>query len=189
MINSTNPLQAPLIDFRTMTDPIDFDLVVASTLMNRIIMSQATMKVLGPKEAAPFGNDKTGEDELRKILAGVAEPSSAHQCCTAAMMPKELGGVVDPDMKVYDVKGLRVIDTSYWPMVLTAAPTATTYASAEKVGVLRTYLAAAESRLERCFGYNADKHNTDCRCHQEGVLARKFWQHVSRNTRLDTLPT
>jgi len=34
---------------------------------------------------------------------------------------------------VYNVKGLRVIDTSSWPMVLTAAPTVTTYASGEKV--------------------------------------------------------
>lgn len=136
VINSTNPLQVPLIDFRSMTDPVDFDLVAASTLMNRKIMSQETMKVLGPKEAAPFGEEITNEEQLRRVLAGVAEPSSAHQCCTAAMMPKELGGVVDPDMKVYDVEGLRVIDTSYWPMVLTAAPTATTYASGEKVCVL-----------------------------------------------------
>ncbi|KAM7216524.1 oxygen-dependent choline dehydrogenase [Rhypophila decipiens] len=132
-INSTDPLQVPSIDFRTMTDPIDFDLVVSSTLMNRKIMSQPTMKRLGPNEAAPFGIKITGEEELKKVLAGVVEPSSAHQCCTAAMMPKKLGGVVDADMKVYDVQGLRVIDTSFWPIVLTAAPTATTYASGEKI--------------------------------------------------------
>ncbi|KAK3386440.1 hypothetical protein B0H63DRAFT_467790 [Podospora didyma] len=132
-INSTNPLLVPLIDPQTMVDPIDVDLIVASTLKNRQIMMQPMMKVLGPEEASPFGNHITDEAELKRILAGVVEPSSAHQCCTAAMMPKNLGGVVDPDMKVYDVKGVRVIDTSYWPMVLTSAPTATTYASGEKV--------------------------------------------------------
>jgi len=132
-INTTNPLDNPLIDFRTLTDPTDFDLVVASFLKNRDIMSQPTMAILGPEEQAPFGNNITDVDELKEILKSVVEPSSAHECCTAAMMPKERGGVVNPQMRVYDVEGLRVIDVSYWPMVLTAAPTATTYASGEKV--------------------------------------------------------
>ncbi|KAK3686200.1 hypothetical protein B0T22DRAFT_467490 [Podospora appendiculata] len=132
-INSSNPLLVPLIDPQTLVDPIDFDLVVAAFLKNRHIMTQPSMSILGSAEAAPFGNSITDEAQLKAILAGVVEPSSAHQCCTAAMMPKKLGGVVDPDMKVYDVKGLRVIDTSYWPMVLSAAPTTTTYASGEKV--------------------------------------------------------
>ncbi|KAK3328638.1 hypothetical protein B0T19DRAFT_462299 [Cercophora scortea] len=132
-INSSNPLQVPLINPQTLFDPIDFDLVVAAFLKNRNIMTQPSMSVLGSAEAAPFGNSITDEAQLKSILAGVVEPSSAHQCCTAAMMPKRLGGVVDSDMKVYEVKGLRVIDTSYWPMVLSAAPTATTYASGEKV--------------------------------------------------------
>ena len=132
-INSTNPLEPPLIDFQTMVDPADFDLVVAAFLKNRHIMSQPTMAVLGPQEASPFANNIANEAQLKEILRGVVEPSSAHQCGTAAMMPKELGGVVDPQMNVYGVKGLRVIDTSYWPMALTSAPTATTYASGEKV--------------------------------------------------------
>jgi len=137
-VNTTNPLATPVIDFQTLFDPIDFDMVVASFLKNRDIMNQPTMKILGAKEASPYSDDITDPEELKKILAGAAEPSSAHECCTAAMMPKKLGGVVDPNMKVYDVEGLRVIDVSYWPFVLTAAPTATTYASGEKVCQTRT---------------------------------------------------
>lgn len=132
-INSTNPLEPPLIDFQTMVDPVDFDLVVAAFLKNRHIMSQPTMAVLGPQEASPFADKITNEGQLKEILRGVIEPSSAHQSGTAAIMPEELGGVVDPQMNVYGAKGLRVIDTSYWPMALTSAPTATTYASGEKV--------------------------------------------------------
>ncbi|KAK4202779.1 putative GMC oxidoreductase [Triangularia verruculosa] len=132
-IGSTNPLEWPLIDFRTNVDPIDEDLTVASFLKNRHIMSQPSMAALNPLEAAPFSNDITDKEVIKQILRGVTEPSSAHQCCTAAMVPRLLGGVVDPKMKVYGVRGLRVIDTSYWPVVLTAAPTATTYASGEKI--------------------------------------------------------
>ncbi|KAK0712316.1 hypothetical protein B0T21DRAFT_415884 [Apiosordaria backusii] len=132
-INSINPLEWPLIDYRTNVDPTDEDLIVASFLKNRHIMSQPSMAALNPLEAAPFSNNITDKEAIKQILRGVTEPSSAHQCCTAAMMPRILGGVVDPEMKVYGVKGLRVIDTSYWPIVLTAAPTATTYASGEKI--------------------------------------------------------
>lgn len=131
-INSTDPLAHPLIDYRTMADPVDFDLVVAAFLKNRQIMAQPSMRVLNPLELSPFGEGIT-DQELKRVLAGVAEPSAAHQCCTAAMMPRELGGVVNPEMEVYSVTGLRVLDTSFWPVVLTAAPTATTYAAAEKV--------------------------------------------------------
>ncbi|KAK4222134.1 putative GMC oxidoreductase [Podospora fimiseda] len=132
-ISSTNPLAWPVIDFQTFVDPIDQDLVVASFLKNRHIMSQPSMAALNPLEAAPFDNSITDEQTLKAILSGITEPSSAHQCCTAAMMPMDMGGVVDNDMKVYGVKGVRVIDTSFWPMVLTSAPTATTYAVGEKI--------------------------------------------------------
>jgi choline dehydrogenase len=132
-INSTDALAHPLIDFRTMTDPVDTELILAALLKNRDIMSQPTMAVLRPREVSPFGENVIDEDELKRLLAAVVEPSSGHQCCTAAMMPKRLGGVVDENMKVHDVKGLRVIDTSSWPMVLTAGPTATTYAAGEKI--------------------------------------------------------
>ncbi|OHW98815.1 GMC oxidoreductase [Colletotrichum incanum] len=128
-INSTDPLHQPVIDFRTGSDPIDFDLAVALFEKGKEIMSAPAMKVLGPKMAAPYGD---ATREVKRLLAENMTPSNAHSCCTAAMVPKEKGGVVDTEMQVYGTKGLRVIDVSYWPMVLTAAPTATTYASGEK---------------------------------------------------------
>ncbi|KAL0930316.1 choline dehydrogenase [Colletotrichum truncatum] len=130
-INSTDPLAQPVIDFRTASDPIDFDLAAALFEKSKEIMSAPAMKVLGPQMSAPFAG-ATG-DELKELLRANMAPSNAHSCCTAAMVPKEKGGVVDTQMRVYGVKGLRVIDVSYWPMVMTAAPTATTYASGEKI--------------------------------------------------------
>ncbi|KXH32733.1 hypothetical protein CSIM01_04226 [Colletotrichum simmondsii] len=130
-INSTDPLQQPVIDFRTASDPVDFDLAVALFEKGKEIMSAPAMKILGPKMAAPY--DTASKEEMKTLLAANMSPSNAHSCCTAAMVPKDKGGVVDTEMQVYGVKGLRVIDVSYWPMVLTAAPTATTYASGEKI--------------------------------------------------------
>jgi choline dehydrogenase-like flavoprotein len=56
-----------------------------------------------------------------------------HPCCTAAMMPKPKGGVVDKDLKVHGAKGLRVVDMSVLPLVPAAHLSATAYAVGEKV--------------------------------------------------------
>ncbi|EKG11391.1 Glucose-methanol-choline oxidoreductase [Macrophomina phaseolina MS6] len=97
-------------------------------------MAAPDMRVLGPREAAPFGEDITSTEQLKKVFTARMVPTIGHECCTAAMMPRDMGGVVDPQMKVYGVKGLRVVDTSFWPMLLTAPPMGTTYAASEKVG-------------------------------------------------------
>ncbi|KAI8649699.1 GMC-OxRdtase-N domain-containing protein [Fusarium keratoplasticum] len=133
-INSTNPLAQPLVDFRTATDPVDLDLFIALFGKNREIMATPDMQVLGPREAAPFGENVTSTEQLKDIFAARMGVTGGHECCTAAMMPRDMGGVVDPRMKVYGVRGLRVVDTSFWPMLLTAPPLATTYAVGEKVG-------------------------------------------------------
>ena len=150
IINSTNILVAPLVDFRTVTDPTDFDLFISLFKKSREIMNAPSMKILGPKEDLPFSEEITDDATLKEIFSTIMNPTTAHECCTASMRPKKHGGVVDKDMKVYGVKGLRVIDISYWPMVLTAAPTATMYASAEKVRISkRSWRASSTDSLGR----------------------------------------
>jgi choline dehydrogenase len=48
------------------------------------------------------------------------------------MMSRELGGVVDPELKVYGTKNVRVMDGSVIPMQISGHPTATLYAMAER---------------------------------------------------------
>jgi choline dehydrogenase-like flavoprotein len=47
------------------------------------------------------------------------------------MMPRELGGVVDSELKVYGVEGLWVVDASIIPILPAAHTQATVYAVAE----------------------------------------------------------
>ncbi|KAK3391535.1 hypothetical protein B0T20DRAFT_423956 [Sordaria brevicollis] len=132
-INSINPLENPLVNYRTVTDPVDVEVLTALFRKNRELMSAPDMASLGVAEAAPFGEQITSDSELASVFREVIDPSNAHQCCTAAMMPRALGGVVSSEQKVYGVKDLRVADISYWPFQVSAAPTATMYASGEQL--------------------------------------------------------
>ncbi|KAK3367469.1 hypothetical protein B0H63DRAFT_82163 [Podospora didyma] len=132
-IRSTDPLVDPVIDYRTGTDPIDFQVYISLLRKHRQLFAAQAMQVLGPTEVAPFGAQVDTDEEITTVLRDQIQPSNSHQCCTAAMMPRDLGGVVSSEQKVYGVKGLRVADISFWPFEITGAPTATMYASAERV--------------------------------------------------------
>lgn len=55
-----------------------------------------------------------------------------HNCGTAAMLPKEKGGVVDEKLIVYGTKNLRVVDASMFPLIPRGNILSTVYAVAEK---------------------------------------------------------
>ena len=58
--------------------------------------------------------------------------ANSHPLGTAAMMSKELGGVVDGRLRVYGTGNVRVIDASIMPFQVSGHLTSTLYAIAEK---------------------------------------------------------
>jgi choline dehydrogenase len=134
-INSTSILTDPLIDYGALTDPTDLSMLYAIYMKNRELMSTPDIAVLGPIETypAPGTND---EAEIRELIKRTLQPSNAHQCCTAATMKREDGGVVDTENKVYGTERLSVVDASTFPLVPGGGPQASVYAWAEKVSPL-----------------------------------------------------
>ncbi|KAL4771361.1 hypothetical protein BDW60DRAFT_190654 [Aspergillus nidulans var. acristatus] len=59
-----------------------------------------------------------------------------HPVGTASMLPRENGGVVSPELKVYGTKNVRVIDASVLPFQLCGHLQSTLYAVAEKASDL-----------------------------------------------------
>lgn len=58
--------------------------------------------------------------------------SNSHPVGTLAMMPKELGGVVDDKLMVYGTKNVRVVDASVFPFQVSGHLTSTLYALSER---------------------------------------------------------
>lgn len=130
-MNTTSILNAPLVDFGALTDRTDLEILYVIYMKNRELMSALDLSVLGPFETAPAPNVNDREATKKAIKTALA-PSNAHQCCTAAMMGREGGGVVNPEHMVYGKKRLSVVDASIWPLVVGGGPQASVYAGTEK---------------------------------------------------------
>lgn len=80
-----------------------------------------------PNDDGLGGSNAAWRDWLVENFAAVSHPIG-----TAAMMRRELGGVVDGKLKVYDTKNLRVVDASVLPMQVSAHLSGPLYGIAEK---------------------------------------------------------
>lgn len=98
-------------------------------------MAQPSMQILGPTEISP-GANLTTDEQLKTAFRALTIPTNGHACCTLPMMPLKLGGVVNSQLLVHGLQGLRVVDNSIWPITLSGAPSKTVYAAAEKVSFL-----------------------------------------------------
>ncbi|ENH70580.1 Choline dehydrogenase [Fusarium oxysporum f. sp. cubense race 1] len=76
--------------------------------------------------------DTTDHQTLMKHVMGKIS-TERHPSGTAAMMPLEMGGVVDPELKVYGTCSLRIADASIMPLIPSAHLQASAYGIAEKV--------------------------------------------------------
>jgi choline dehydrogenase len=131
-LNKTDHLAQPILDYRTASNPIDFDIHLAHLEYLRRTFDMPTMRRYGAIETYP-GAAKKDAGSLRNHIKDSMTFSFLHPCCTAAMLPKELGGVVGPDLKVHGLKGLRVIDISVLPFLVSSHTSSTAYALGEKV--------------------------------------------------------
>ncbi|KAK0241273.1 aryl-alcohol-oxidase from pleurotus Eryingii [Armillaria nabsnona] len=128
-INSTNPLDPPLIDPNFLSHPQD------------IMAMQYAVEGAQKFVSAPVWKDyiltlTTNITDLAGSIRNEAG-STDHQVSTASMSPVDAGwGVVDPDLKLKRAMGVRVVDASVLPFVPAAHTQAAVYAFAERTADL-----------------------------------------------------
>jgi len=136
-LNQTNPWGEPVIQFNTLMNPIDTEVLLAIIKRQRAFWANPKLAPLGPIEIAPGTQYQTDAEILSVITKnGVLAPTFAHPSGTCAMIPEELGGCVSPELQVYGVKSLSIVDASILPLITGAGLQATMYAVAEKAADL-----------------------------------------------------
>ncbi|TFY61039.1 hypothetical protein EVG20_g7209 [Dentipellis fragilis] len=130
-ITTSDPLVPPAIDPAYFSNPIDLDLMVDAIKFSRKIASTEPYYREGMKFLDPSVEVLDDDEALREWVKNTVE-TIFHPIATASMLPKSDGGVVDPNLKVYGTKNLRVVDASIIPLHQSCHPTATVYGIAEK---------------------------------------------------------
>ncbi|EAU87899.2 aryl-alcohol oxidase [Coprinopsis cinerea okayama7 len=137
-LNSSNPFDNPLIDSGFLTHPYDIE---AYKEGYRMIKRFYELPIWKDRITGPFTIDpdvlSDGEFE-RRVRDELA--SALHPVGTAAMSSgRSRTGVVDPELRVKGVRGLRVVDASAIPYVPAAHTQAPVYILAERaVDIIRS---------------------------------------------------
>ncbi|KAG8831945.1 hypothetical protein FRC17_002316 [Serendipita sp. 399] len=130
-IKSKDPFDDPIVDFGTLQNPIDLDILTEMIKTWRRLLLTPALQTMGPTATSP-ANNITSTTALQAFVCTNLAASLWHPAGTAAMMPRELGGVVGSDLLVYGTSRLSVIDASILPICPSTHITSTIYAVAEK---------------------------------------------------------
>jgi choline dehydrogenase len=115
-LRSTNPFDLPLANPNFYMEPADLENLIDSIEQVRHIGAQPALTSVVKGEARP-GQDLTSREQLRQY-ARATTTSSYHPSGTAKMGVDNLA-VVDPELRVHGVEGLRVADLSVIPTLTT----------------------------------------------------------------------
>lgn len=130
-LRSADPRDKPVIRFNYMSHPDDWAEMRACVRLTREIFQQPAFAPWRGREIQP-GADCISDEAIDAFIADHVE-SALHPSCTCKMgAPSDPMAVVDPELRVIGVEGLRVIDSSVMPSITTGNLNAPTIMIGEK---------------------------------------------------------
>jgi choline dehydrogenase len=111
-ITSSDPRRPPAINFNFLSSPIDAELTARAVRIARAIMTAPSLADLRITEIAP-GSSQTTDDEILDWVRRAAE-TTYHPVGTCKMGSDAMA-VVDAQLRVHGIAGLRVADASIMP--------------------------------------------------------------------------
>ena len=127
---SRDPRKHPSILFNYMSTEQDWQEFRDGIRLTREIMNQPALDPFRGRELSP-GLDKQSDAELDAFVREHAE-TAFHPSCSCKMGEDDMA-VVDGQGRVHGMQGLRVVDASIMPLIITGNLNATTIMMAEKI--------------------------------------------------------
>ena len=130
-LKSADPHDKPKIVFNYMSHPDDWTEMRACVRLTREIFQQPAFAPFRGREIQP-GADCVTDAQIDAFIAEHVE-SALHPSCTCKMgSPRDPMAVVDPELRVIGVQGLRVVDSGVMPSITTGNLNAPTIMIGEK---------------------------------------------------------
>ncbi len=133
LLRSSDPRQPPAIHANYLSEPFDLEMMLECIHHSREILSQPAFRPFRAHEIQP-GGEVTDRDRLIDFIRNKAE-SIYHPVGTCKMGTGE-DCVVDPELKLRGLDGLRVVDASIMPTLIGGNTNAPTIMIAEKAADL-----------------------------------------------------
>ena len=128
---SANVFDGIQADAGMLRNPLDITILTEGIRFARRLAATSAIQELEPTEIVPGRNVTSDHDMEEFIRSNVG--TLYHPAGSCKLGARELGGVVDQDLQVYGIRGLRVVDASVIPLLPAGHLMTTVYAVAEKV--------------------------------------------------------
>jgi len=137
-ITSSDVAAPPTVDHRYLTNAIDVELHARHVRYLETIAGAEPFSSIIKPDGKRNDNRAFFEGSLDKAteFAKLASTTFWHSVGTCAMAPREKGGVVDSNLRVHGVAGLRVVDASVFPLIPQSNTQSLVYAVAERASEL-----------------------------------------------------